>query len=309
MKRGFTLIEIIFVVVISAILSVGAFKAMEALYLRSARAKAVTELSLRSQIVLDQLSQRLYNRVANSVVGYVKSDGTHSCESLKDTVETWRVLEWLELDEAHLVSGDYSGMADLNASSQNGLKTPDLNRSAFVHGIYNLIFAGSFDAGDEAVRACEGAYGWHGFDSNLSFDVDFPADGEISITDGVKPDVIYDKYYLTPGALAVARGADIDRNADCMDIALLDLGLSEKEINATLFLFYDYHPWRGETFCADPAGGDREGSVTILAKEVAGFDARYLNGVMVLKLDMNRTIRGSDGSGSVVHVTKQKAVF
>ena len=61
MKRAFTLIEMIFVVLISALLAVGAFKAFEALYIRSAKAKAVTDLSLQSQIVLDQISLILYN--------------------------------------------------------------------------------------------------------------------------------------------------------------------------------------------------------------------------------------------------------
>jgi len=75
MKKGFTLIEMIFVVVISGVLSIGAFKAFEALYVRSAKAKAVSELSMGSQIVLDQLSALLYNRVPNSVIG----TGTDGC--------------------------------------------------------------------------------------------------------------------------------------------------------------------------------------------------------------------------------------
>jgi len=39
MKRGFTLLEMIFVIVISGILSIGSFKAFSALYVRSAKPK------------------------------------------------------------------------------------------------------------------------------------------------------------------------------------------------------------------------------------------------------------------------------
>ncbi|MEA1955113.1 MAG: prepilin-type N-terminal cleavage/methylation domain-containing protein, partial [Campylobacterota bacterium] len=66
-KKAFTLLEMIFVVVISGVLAMGTFKAMEALYVRSAKAKAITELSMQSQIVLDQIGVMLYNRVPNSV--------------------------------------------------------------------------------------------------------------------------------------------------------------------------------------------------------------------------------------------------
>ena len=51
MRAAFTLIEMIFVVLIAALLSLGTFKAFNALYTRSAQAKAMTDLSLQSQIV------------------------------------------------------------------------------------------------------------------------------------------------------------------------------------------------------------------------------------------------------------------
>ena len=69
-KKGFTLLEMIFVVVLSGILAIGTFKAIESLYIRSAKAKAVTDLSLESQIVLDQVGVMLYNRIPNSVIGW-----------------------------------------------------------------------------------------------------------------------------------------------------------------------------------------------------------------------------------------------
>ena len=309
MKRGFTLIEMIFVVVISAILSLGAFKAMEALYLRSARAKAVTELSLRSQVALDQLAALLYQRIPNSAIGYLKDGTTATCKALEEIDGEYRILEWLAMDESNLTAGRYDGFVDLQESGRDTLKASDLNKSAMGDSsAFNLIFAGSFDAGDETLEACEGAFGWHGHDSNLSFDISISSDDNITITDSVEPDFIYEKYYLTRGAYAVARGDDVDVG-QCSD---LPFDPADLNLKTTLFLFYGYRPWAGKTFCGDKMESDaskREGHVTILAEEVAGFWADTVNGAIRLRLDMNRTIRGGNGGGKVVHITKQKVVF
>ncbi|NPA29394.1 MAG: prepilin-type N-terminal cleavage/methylation domain-containing protein [Epsilonproteobacteria bacterium] len=303
MRRGFTLIEIVVVVAVSAVLALGSFKALEALYLKSARARAVTELSLSSQTALDQIASLLYQRIPNSVIGYIKEDGTTACEALEDAAESYRVLEWLGMDEERLIAGYYDGFVDMNASSRTRLRAVRLNQDAMGDGGgYNLIFAGTFDGGDESVKACHGAFGWHGGESLLAYDVAFSADDTIDINDSVTPDFIYEKYYLSTGAYAVARGADVDLGGcDDAPFELSDLA----DVNTTLFLFYGYRPWAGETFCADPGDGTKAGRVTVLAEDVSAFSAEALNGVLRLKIDMRRAIRG-DGS---VHVAKQKAVF
>lgn len=299
MRKGFTLTELIFVLVIMAILSAGTFKAIEAIYTRSAQARALTNLSLQSQIVLDQLSVLLYNRIPNSVIGYDRTDGV--CEPIDSLSVARPILEWLATDDDALLQRAYDGFVDMNGSVytsalNNKLLTPANTMTLSTN--LNLIFAGAFDGGSDDISACSGAYGWHGANSELSFDFNFLADGNITLIDTVKPIFIYEKYYLAKTGYAVARGEDVDLTASC----ITDLNASA---NAnTLFLFYDYYPYAtpSQTFCAD--GG--VGKATVLAQDVSAFSAEAVNDIIRLSIDMQQNIRGKTCG---VHVSKQKGVF
>ncbi len=309
-KNGFTLIEIIFVVVIASILSMGTFKAVEALYIRSAKAKAVTDMTLRSQIVLDQLGVLLYNRVPNSVIGYSTNDNT--CEAIFNLTESRPILEWLGTMDDELLEQQYDGFIDMGGSDRANkvLVTPYMSKDFDDSGV-NLIFAGAFDSGEDDAQACKGAFGWHSNDSNSSFDIDVLDENRTKLTDDAdhQPKDIYEKYYLTHTAYAVTRGEELNQQDlidNCGNYEKID---DEADFNNTLFLFYNYKPYdesssKDVTFCGDNTG-TREGNVSILANDVSAFEAIYENDVIRLNLDMNRTIKGS----TYVHIYKQKVIF
>ncbi|HIC43736.1 MAG TPA: prepilin-type N-terminal cleavage/methylation domain-containing protein [Sulfurimonas sp.] len=296
MRKAFTLVEIIFVLVVMGILSAGTFKAIEMIYIRSAQAKALTNLSLQSQVVLDQLSIFLYNRIPNSVIGYTPGG---VCEPLNDLSTARPVLEWLGSMDDELLRGDYDGFVDMNASDKSSFTLSSPNTNILVNPDINLVFAGAFDAGSEEIQACSGAFGWHGVNSNLSFDVSVGTN-MIVIDDSVKPSFIYEKYYLTQTAYSVARGVNVNLAAGC----ITDLNVSTSA--NTLFLFYDYQPYSGETYCGDTGSGTTAGKATVLAQDVTAFSAQEVNGIIRLSIDMDQTIRGRTCG---VHVSKQKAVF
>lgn len=304
MKKGFTLLEIIFVIVISAILSVGTFKAVEALFIKSAKAKAVTDMTLRSQIVLDQLGVLLYNRIQNSVIGY---DVGGDCEALEDTTSP-PVIEWLGTMDVKLLNKEYDGFIDMGGSDRGNkiLLAPYMDANFDSNGV-NLIFAGAFDRGRVEDKACSGAFGWHGNDSNSSYDINITDKNKIQLTDDAdhQPKDIYEKYYLTKTAYAVTRGEELTQK-DLVDNCPDYKEVSEADFNNTLFLFYGYAPFvgNGHTFCGD-SQGTREGNVSILATDVTAFGVAYKNDVFKLNLDMNRTIKGS----TYVHIYKQKVVL
>jgi prepilin-type N-terminal cleavage/methylation domain-containing protein len=295
-KKAFTLLEIIFVILISGILSIGTFKAFQALYIRSAKAKAVTDLSMQSQIILDQVSRLLYNRIPNSVIGYDGSSES-SCTPIEDiNRDDLTVLEWLYFDDEQLLSQKYSGFIDMNASLKPNLKALGVTSSLDVQN-RDLIFAGSFDAGNEDISTCQGAYGWHENDSNLSYTIK-SSDVDTIELNTTAPEYIYEKYYLTKGAFAIARGADIDQSASCIS------DLNQNVDENTLLLFYEFYPYQGDTYCADNSGS-QSGKVSILSYDVSSFGAVYENDIISLSIDMKKTIRGA----TTVHITKQKAVF
>ncbi len=297
MRRAFSLLEVIFTLVIISILSIGAFKAIEMLYLHSTELRIRSKLSIRSQIVLDQLSSLLYQRIPNTLIGYQPD-----CQALQDANDKYQILEWLIFDESNLSRKNYIPFVDMaNSDSKNHIL--DTNISMEDLSLYNLIFAGSFDQGSQEIPACKGAYGWHGNDSNLSFDIAHTDSDDINITDRVQPKYIYEKYYLSHTALGVALSKDINLSAKCIDNNLSDW---DKNSN-TLLLFYDYRPYKKETFCADKNDSlDHNGSVTILAQHVSAFKAKYINGIIRISIEMNQSIRGSKAS---IHLSKQKGIF
>ncbi|MDD2782016.1 prepilin-type N-terminal cleavage/methylation domain-containing protein [Sulfuricurvum sp.] len=294
MKRhGYTLIEIIITVAITGILSVGMFKAFEAITLRSEKAKILTTLSIDSQSALDQISILLYNRAPMSVSGYNLGDATRTPLA---TATDKKIIEWLGLASESYVAGDYSGFVDMNRSdyATATLYTPQTTKASIETtqankwGSFNwanneiaLVFSGTFDEGVSTV---------HPITMNVDNSIVFS---------GAAPTTIYEKYNLIDSAYTVARGADIDQSANC----ITTLGISSTAIDNTLFLFYDYRPWNGESFCADST--NRSGVVSILATNVNAFRAQMINGTIRLAIDTNRTVRG----GNPVRLSKQKVVF
>lgn len=313
-KKGFTLIELIFVVVIVAILSVATFKALQTLLVRSYKAKETTRLSLESQVALNQIGEFLSNRVPSTVIGYDPDSGEF--EYIGDLTSNKPILEWIGMADESMLNRGYSGFIDLKSSNRdenitfspnsNGDNIEDTTQKKFgvsvnvySQKILNLIFAGSFDRGRGDIVDYNNSFGWHGNDSLNSFDIDINSTGYIKITDNNQPKFIYEKYYLVDSAYAVARRADLEEiNWNCGD-----LNWNEIDDN-TLLLFYNYRPWKGETFCAD-SSGNLAGNVTVLMENVARFRFEEIDFTIRVSLDINKSIKGS----TPIHISKMKVIF
>lgn len=296
MRHGYTLIEIIITVAITGILSVGMFKAFEAITLRSEKAKILTTLSIDSQSALDQISILLYNRSPLSVEG---CDTNGNCEPLNANVLTKTTLKWLGLASESYVAGAYSGFVDMNRSdfatatlySPQTAKTSIENNQSAKWGSFSwathdiaLVFSGSFDEGSPTV-----------------YPIIMTADNNITFNPTV-PSTIYEKYNLIDTGYAVVRGEHLpNQTAAC----IAALGISANALNNTLFLFDNYRPWKGESFCADIAAHNPDGNVSVLSYNVNAFRAQIINGTIRLAIDTNRTVRG----GNPVRLSKQKVVF
>lgn len=303
MKKAFTLIEIIVTIVILGILAAGTFVSLKHLYLRSAKSKAISDLSFSTQIVVDQIAALLYERVPATAIG-TRLDGTFVPIS-NITGNNFRILEWIGNSAEAYKAGYYSGFIDLDASNKatNTVVSFDLNTTGInaLHvrkfggagGIANqdiaLIFAGSFD--DNSLVASNDfntSFGWYTTPANLIYT--FRTTGvDNNITFYVRPQEIYEKYYLVDSAYAIAREADR---------ATLCGGAGLSTDTNTLYLFYDYRPWKGDVFCNAKA--------TILAEGVQGFQAGVMNNSLYFNLTMIKHIKGSDNN---ITISKEKVVF
>ncbi|MGD9971337.1 MAG: prepilin-type N-terminal cleavage/methylation domain-containing protein [Sulfuricurvum sp.] len=279
MRRGYTLIEIIITVAITAILAIGMFKALEAITIRSEKAKLLTAFSIDSQSALDVLSTLLYERAPMSLKGCTTNS---DCVVMEETTTGKTILQWYGTASEAYKAGAYSGFVDMARSINPSLYTPDTvkadlenNQSAkwgsFTAPQIALSFAGAFETGESAEP----------------YPVSIPADNQITFT-GTVPSAIYEKYYLVDSAYAVTR----KENAPSCG------GKTDGYKNGDLLLFSNYRPWNGDTLC--------NGDVSLLDTRVSAFGAHILNGTLRLGIEKNYILKGSPNP---IRLSKQKVVF
>ena len=81
------------------------------------------------------------------------------------------------------------------------------------------------------------------------------------------------------------------------------------DFNKTVFLFRGFRPWNDETFCMDfnaPGTTTRAGKVSMLAKNVSGFDVNSTDHNLLFRITMEKDLRGSDVN---ITLNKQKVIF
>ena len=288
-KTAFTMVELILTIVIMGILASGSYVALSALYTKSAKTKAISQLSFDTTLISNQISSLLSNRVPSTVIGY--DTNRSDFESIYNMSKHYNTLEWIGTDYELYMEGNYSGFVDFNQSDKTQLMifspdTKDINGSS-------LIFAGSFDEGSVVYGSdFNNSFGWHHGTANEVFEIN-ATDGAGKLYLSSKPETIYEKYYLLKSAYAIVKYDD--NLSICTN--LTDIHKDENN----LLLFYDYYPWKGETFCGDA-------NVTILSSEANGFDIDFIDGNLQFNLTLERKIR-KRGKETKVQISKQKVVF
>lgn len=292
MRRGFSMVELIMTIVIMGILAGGTYISLSKLYIKKAKLKAISQLSQDTSRISNQIATLLANRIPSTVIGYDMSDG--SFESIYALSKQYGVLEWLSVDFENYRAKNYSGFIDFDACDKNSfmLYSPDTDIDAILteDNDTSLLFSGSFDEGELTYGDFDNMYGWHGHSATHIFAINNTS-SDTNITLTRKPDTIYESYYLSDTAFAIARAEDV--NASCKT------ALDTKD--STLLLYYNYKPWLGETFCADA-------NVTILSNEASAFEVNYIDGNLQFKLTLEREIIKS-GKNLTVKISKEKVVF
>ena len=316
-KKSFTMIEMIFVIVILSIIITGGLLLTSKIYKRNFIASKYLELSFATEQSIDKLANMLYYRVPLSAIGYNPSNGEYKALDDIGDDENFTVFEWIGYSADIYKDINFSGFADLYASNRPVLKAVDFNASFIdeveqnkfhtdkdFKDITGIIFAGSFDRGEEESEGdYNDSFGWHGGKAKYIYIIDdynvSDNDANLSLKNSDGSDItharIYEKFYLVDSAYAVALKKDLNAdNWNCSEYNYSDLK------NDDLLLFYDYRPWKGESFCGD--GGS--GRVEILSGHIAGFHIQAVNNHLEIFFK-SLYKRG----GIVIKVSKQKVVF
>ena len=321
MKRAFTLLELIIVIVILGIIAMMSFNAMMNIYSNYFQTRTVNELETQTEIALEQISKRLEHRIKPSVIAR-KTDGAFLAlnDSGVNLNAEYEILEFIpyayeifndviSLDaNDHVIeqggkAGRYSGYADLAKSSPaTGLISPGSN---FTTGVVETIkdltcredtnaTCVDFKNKDGGVVAIfsdvyynvQSSFGYSNGTVPVSLDIAKvgvkSTDGDTLEISGFSGKQISEQYHLAYTANAIVP----EQSTDPKDAAngVFDLNL-----------YYDYRPWMGEKYKPN-------GEKATLAKNVTRFVFTEKNGVIVLKLCMR-------AKNSEITICKSKAVY
>ena len=306
MKRAFTLLELIIVIVILGIIAMMSFNAIMNIYSNYFQTRTVNELETQTEIALEQISKRLERRIKPSVIARKPNGGFLPLNDSRVNLNSgYEILEFIPY--AYEIfndvpsgnkAGRYSGYVDLaNSSPASGLIRPGSNFSTeVVETIKDLTCkddaSGCVDFKDKdggVVAIFSDVYydvqNSFGYKDNLNLDIAKVGvksiDSNTLEISGFANKQISEQYHLAYTANAIVP----EQSADPKDTAngVFDLNL-----------YYDYRPWMGQ--------GYKNGEKATLAKNVTRFVFIEKNGVIVLKLCMR-------AKNSEITICKSKAVY
>ena len=308
MKRAFTLLELVVVIVVLGIIAMMSFNAIMNIYSNYFQTRTVNELETQTEIALEQISKRLEHRIKPSVIAR-KTDGAFLAlnDNRVNLDAKYEILEFIpyayeifnDVPSGSNKAGRYSGYVDLaNSSPTTGLISPGSNfTTEVIETIKDLTCKDDasgcvdFENKDGGVVAIfsdvyynvQDSFGYKGI-SNLDIaKVGVKSiDGDTLEISGFDGKQISEQYHLAYTANAIVP----EQSADPKDAAngVFDLNL-----------YYDYRPWMGEKYKPN-------GEKATLAKNVTRFVFTEKNGVIVLKLCMR-------AKNSEITICKSKAVY
>lgn len=313
-KKGFTLLELIIVIMILGIISSIGSQIIVQVYESYVMQRAVHRSSVKTELAITQLVNRLTYSIPRTVIA--RRDGAGASflpiESITPDDAEHTTLEWIGYDNDGFSAIDaltpdngvnrrpaWSGYADVTASTKDALSTPgsrlyDLetiinNLSKNAAGVANsgiansaILFPDTFDA--ETVGYDGAAGGW----SILNIHPVAGQSGGGRVLNLVpRPGVsrtIKEHYKLAWTAYAI-----VPENMHTMPGTEGDVW--------DLRLYYDYQPWQGENYS--------DGKSEILIRNVSVFQFTGSGSSIRLKICQRENI----GENLTINSCKEKAVI
>ena len=324
MKRAFTLLELVVVIVVLGIIAMMSFNAIMNIYSNYFQTRTVNELETQTEIALEQISKRLEHRIKPSVIAR-KTDGAFLAlnDNRVNLDAKYEILEFIpyayeifndviSLDaNDHVIeqggkAGRYSGYADLAKSSPaTGLISPGSNFTTGVVETIKDLTCKDDTRNATCVDFTKKDGGVVAIFSDVYYNVQdsFGYKGDITNLDIAKVGVKGGQSGLNGNTLEISGfgGKQISEQyhlAYTANAIVPEQSADPKDAANGVFdlnLYYDYRPWMGEKY-------KQNGEKATLAKNVTRFVFTEKNGVIVLKLCMR-------AKNSEITICKSKAVY
>ena len=314
MKKAFTLLELIIVIVIVGIISYIGVEITLNVYKNYLQSRAINTLETQTELVLEQISKRLAIRVKGSAIGKKTDDNGRGHGDFVSTSSTqlnnnFPILEWVAYSYESFQDGSWTGFIDLNNPSTNSTKATGILGGSLATPGSRLLTQASQNSPASANQNIRDLTNYQASIENQNIGVIFKGtnlnsnssfgynnstaravalvanntqDTSLNVI-GYEGTLISEQYYLLHTAYAIVPGqasADNDFN---------------------LFLHYNFRPWVGQEYT--------DGNRDLLATNVTRFNFTEANGVLVLKLCIRDAGRSLDPTEAETTVCKTKAVY
>lgn len=291
MRKGFTLLELVFVIVIFGIMSKFGADILYKIYENYVFSNTSNRLLNQSESAVKQIANRLQYRIKDSTVARVGTTGAvitigDTSNASGDLMENATVLEWIGTDidgwrgTLGNTNPDWSGFIDLAVSSGTLLNSPGTATSAEDMAIF---FIGS------NVDLNGSGFGWNGTDIATQVGVSMhpitiTAADSITTTDGNFSNVdVYEYYQLAKSAYAV------------------HLDIPVGATSGPLYFYYGYQPWN-----AAPPNTIATASEALIMEDVSSFKFTSIGDILVIQVCV--TDDNITGVGEY-SICKEKVVF
>jgi len=299
MKKAFSLIEVIFVLVILGIVASISSQIIVQVYENYITQRAVYNVSTKTELAINQIVNRLTYSVVDSAIAKDPTDSTNyklltDLDLITDTDLT--ILEWIGYDNDSFSAGStpyWSGVANYETATKSMFETPGSQLGRVDTIIKNLskddvglngssqqpavIFQPRTGQGDTVNGSCMGLV-----DNNTSciYAVSENNTTGFSFENTAKAKIISERYQLSWSAYALV--PTLKSNG------LYDINLK-----------YNYQPWEGELYDSTNT------STKTLITNVSVFKFTQSGGVIQLKLCASENI----GQDFNISTCKEKAII
>lgn len=315
LKRAFTMVELIFVIVIVGILAKFGADIYTKVYMNYSHSRAINTLESRTEQVLEVMASKLKNRIARSTVAIKSDKGKISSASPIRPIYTITgeedILEWYgSAEEIKIIAGTppklgWSGFVDLNSTDTQynvSLSSPGSNienAQTYMTSLYsgaekNLALV--FDSGyRSSIDKIAKDYGWLGNQAHNEVMVGHYNGNKFMLDEKSNLPNTYSNLYKR-----IWEEYNIAYTAYAIVPEDVDKFIGESKM-FNLYIYYNYQPWKnGAKF--------ETGKKSLLADNVSLFRFREENGVLYLKICMRDANKNFESKKLDVIACKVKAV-
>jgi len=294
-RLGFTLLELIFVILIMGILGKFGASFLAQSYNDFLYSKINNSLQAKSEMAVELIAKRLQFRIKDSIIRRKSTDNSYVALGDMDNVgDDYNILEWIGSDSDGF-RGDslplWSGVIDLDESNASRLKSPETNTSALNKLIKTLSYDNS-DINDSAIYFIGSdtnidGYGWDGV--ALS-------EQNSSVIHPIKSTSNSDEFESSISGVNFS-GVDV---YEYYKLSWSAYAIEHNTTTKELKLYYDYQPWAGESY--------KDAKSATIMENVSTFRFKSIGSVVKIQVCVKSDIIDGKNEGDY-SLCKEKTIF